>query len=267
MPSLRNLCVLALIGVVTAAAGPRDVLSRAKQLYNGAQYDAAIETAREAAKAPEVADAARLVMARAYLERYRTDEDDENLVAARDMLKQIRAADLADDDRVELTIALGESLYFEGQSGAAAEQFELALAHADRKQPQRRERLLDWWATALDRQAQNSAEAVARPIEARIVRRMEEELRGDAAARVASYWLAAAARGAGDIERAWDAAIAGWVRISQLGTRGFGARGDLDALVRTAIIPDRARAIAPAAPGPAAAAMRAQWEALKKAWS
>ena len=267
MPPIRTVIALALILVTTTAAGPRDVLSRAKQLYNGSQYGAAIDAARDAAKTPELADAAQLVMARAYLERFRQNGSDDDRHAARDALKQVHAAALADDDRVELTIALGESLYFDGQAGAAAEQFALALAHADRRQRARRERLLDWWATALDRQAQSAAESVARPLQARIVSRMEEELHADAGATVASYWLAAAARGSGDIERAWDAAIAGWVRISQLGARAAGARGELDALVTQTIIPDRARLIAPASPAAAAATMRSQWEALKKAWS
>ena len=258
---------LALIAVLVCGASPRDVLSRAKQLYNSSQYTEAIEAAQDAAKDPELAAAAQLVMARAFLERFRQGAREDDKTAARDALKQVRASELSVDDRVEYTIALGESLYFDGQSGAAAEQFELALAHVDRKQPVRRERLLDWWATALDRQAQGAADLVARSVQTRIVRRMEEELRGDAAATVASYWLAAAARASGDIERAWDAAIAGWVRISQLGQRGAGTRGELDALVTRAIIPDRARTISPASPDAAAANMRSQWEALKRAWS
>jgi hypothetical protein len=262
-----RLAALALIVVIASGAGPRDVLSRAKQLYNSAQYGDAIAAAEEAAKADDLATPARLVMARAFLERFRQTGDEADKNAARDALKQVRASDLSEDDRVELVIALGESLYFDGQSGAAAEQFELALAHADRKQPMRHERLLDWWATALDRQAQTATDAAARSLQARIVRRMEDELRGDTGAAVASYWLAAAARGSGDIERAWDAAIAGWVRTSQFGQRAAGTRGELDALVTRAIIPDRARLISPASPDAAAANMRSQWEALKKAWS
>jgi hypothetical protein len=267
MSVLRRSSHLVLIFVITAAAGPRDVLSRARQLYNGAQYDAAIDAAREAAQTPELSDAAQLVLARAHLERFRQRRNAADRDAARDALKQAHQAALSDDDRVELTIALGESLFFDDQGGAAAEQFEIALARADRKQGARRDRLLDWWAIALDRQAQSAADAAARSIQARIVRRMEEELHADTGATVASYWLAAAARGAGDIERAWDAAIAGWVRLSPLGLRGVGARSELDALVRKAIIPDRARVVSPESPDAAAASMRSQWEALKKAWS
>ena len=264
---LTRCCVIASIVAVTSAAGPRDVLSRARQLYNSAEYDAAIETAARATAAPDVGDAAQLVLARAYLERFRQNSNEDDRDAAREALKKVRAAQLSADDRVELVIALGESLYFDGMAGAAAEQFELVLAHVDRRQTPRRERLLDWWATALDREAQGAAEGLARSLQSRIVRRMEDELRIDAGATVASYWLAAAARGSGDIERAWDAAIAGWVRISQLGPRGAAARTELDALVTQAIIPDRARVISPTSPDTVAASMRSQWDALKKAWS
>ena len=274
MHTIRNVIALVLVLLAGSAAGPRDVLSRAKQLYNSAEYGDAVDAARDAARTPELASAAQLVVARALLERFRAGGDMEDAAAARDALKQVKASELAEDDRVELTIALGESLYFDGQAGAAAEQFELALASRsaklqpnDRRTAVRRERLLDWWATALDRQAQAAPEPAARALQTRIVRRMEEELRADMGATVASYWLAAAARSSGDIERAWDAAIAGWVRVSQLGARGSSARGEIDALVTRAIIPERARSISPGSPDSAAANMRSQWEALKKAWS
>ncbi len=264
--SVKRPALLAIVALSTLAADPDDTLSRARALYNSAQYDAAIETASTISHAQDLADAAQLVLARAYLERFRKSADKADERAAREALKQVRPAELSPDDRVELSIAFGESLYLDGQAGAAAEQFDLALAHADRKQTLRRERLLDWWASALDRQAQPASEAAARALQTRIVRRMEDELRGDAGATVASYWLAAGARGMGDIDRAWDAAIAGWVRASQLGVRGITVRGELDQLVQQAIIPDRARLIAPGSPDVPAASMRSQWEALKRAW-
>lgn len=263
---IRQSALLAIVAVSSIAASPRETLSRARELYNSAQYGAAIDAARTVSTTPELADAAQLVLARAYLERFRVTDSAGDLVAARDALRQVHAPELSVDDRAELIVALGESLYLDGQAGAAAEQFDLALGRADRKQTPRRERLLDWWAISLDRQAQLAPEAAARAIQTRIVRRMEEELRGDAGGTVASYWLAAGARGMGDIERAWDAAIAGWVRASQLGAKGVTVRDELDRLVTQAIIPDRARLIAPVSPDATAALMRGQWEALKRAW-
>ena len=267
MTVLTRLAALTLAAAVMTAAGPRDVLSRARQLYNQAQYDAAIAAAREAASAPELADAARLVSARAYLERFRARADAADLVAAREALKQVRDTALGPDDRVELTIAFGESLYLADQPGAAAEQFELALARADRKRPERRHRLLDWWASALDRQAFLGTPADAQAVGGRIVNRMEEELSADARSTVASYWLMAGARWAGDLERAWDTAVAAWVRATQMGKAGLDLRADLDRFVSQTIIPERARQQAPGNAAPAAAVMNRQWEAFKQAWS
>jgi len=263
----RRLPALAFILLMLTAASPRDRLSRARELYNQGKYDAAIDEAAAVVRTPDLCDGAELVVARASLERFRATHEASDRQAAGDALKQVRASALSDDDRVELLIAMGEWLYFDGQPGAAAEQFELALARGDRKRPERHERLLDWWATALDRESQSASEPVARMLQARIVRRMEDELRDDSGATAASYWLAAAARGSGDIQRAWDAAIAGWVRLSALGAKAAGVRADLDELVAKAIIPDRARILSPSSPETAAAAMRMQWTALKRAWS
>ena len=69
---------------------------------------------------------------------------------------------------------------------------------------------------------------------------MEAELRRDSASGPANYWLAAAARAVGDLDRAWSAASAGWIRASLAPDRGVALRADLDRLVTQAIIPDRA---------------------------
>src|SRR5207253_1797963 len=88
----RTLLALTLTFLTVSAAGPRDVLSRAKQLYNSADYDAALDAASAAAKSPELCDAAQLVIARAYLERFRQQGNEDDKAAARDALKQVRAA-------------------------------------------------------------------------------------------------------------------------------------------------------------------------------
>ena len=51
---------------------------------------------------------------------------------------------------------------------------------------------------------------------------MGRELRDDPANGAANYWQVVAARGVGDLDRAWSAAIAGWVR-STLDPGGNGA--------------------------------------------
>ena len=69
---------------------------------------------------------------------------------------------------------------------------------------------------------------------------MEEEVRRDASSTAASYWLVAATRGAGDLDRSWAAAVAAWVRAALAPDRGATLRADLDRLVTQALIPDRA---------------------------
>jgi hypothetical protein len=269
MRSLAILSVtmtLALLASAATAAGPREMLARARQLYNAGKYDEAIEAARGATLAPALADRARIVLARASLERFRRSAEPSDLATAREALAQVKAGDLGSDDRLDLIIATGESLFFDDKAGAAAEQFELALGRVDSKHEEGRALVLDWWASALDRQAQVVSAAEARAIEMRIVSRMEEELRRDQESTVASYWLVAGARGTGDVERAWSAAIAAWVRAAQAGRRGLALQMDLNRIVVQAVIPERARQLAANNPESAVAAMRKEWEALKQAW-
>jgi hypothetical protein len=264
--TMRKLSLMLVVMVVTVGAGQPDELTRARQFYNQQLYNLAIEAATAARRTPQFADTATLILARALLERSRKESNAADLAAARTELQQIRPAGLSPPDQAELVIALGELLYLDDQPGAAAEEFEMAL---DRVEPNgsSRERVLDWWASAIDRQARMRPEAERPALYARIVSRMEEELRRDTASAVASYWLVAGARGSGDLERAWDAAFASWARASLTGDRRVALRADLDQIVTQAIIPERARLLAPA--GGAAqqvAAMREAWTALKQAW-
>ena len=259
--------MLALAAPPAKAAGPREMLAKARQLYNGGRYDEAIEAARGATGAPELVDRARIVVARASLERFRRSMDPADLSTAREALAQIKTTDFAPGDRLDLIIATGESLYFDDKPGAAAEQFELALGRIDARRAGNRDLMLDWWASALDRQAQVVSAPEARAIEMRIVARMEEELQRDEESSVASYWLVAATRAAGDVERAWSAAIAAWVRAAQAGPKGAALQADLNRLVVQVLIPERARQLAANSPDAAIASMRKEWESLKQAWN
>ena len=80
---------------------------------------------------------------------------------------------------------------------------------------------------------------------------MEQEARNEPASAAAGYWIAAAARGLGELDRAWQAAMAAWVRTGLTPSRAEVLRGDLDRLVLTAIIPDRARGTSAAPRWPA----------------
>jgi tetratricopeptide (TPR) repeat protein len=258
---------LLLLGLATAgvtAAGP-DALATARRLYNLGQYDRALEAAREAAATPATAASARLVIGRINLERYRESAQSADLEEAHTVLLALDPQALDGRERVELQVGLAELLYFDDQFGAAAELFDPVLEASSALGPNAHERVLDWWANALDRQAQASTDRTS--VYERIVVRMEQELRRDPASFPASYWLAAASRGAGDLDRAWAAASAGWIRGVTARDRGVTLRADLDRLVTQAIIPDRA------ARGPArdrrqvTATMIADWESFKKTWS
>ena len=118
--------VLAMAALLTAqvadAAEPAS-LTRARTLYNAADYDGAIAAAALARTQTPATDAAALVEARARLERYRRNADSEDLMAARDALNTIRASVLVGRDQVDFLVGLGQSLYLTDFFGAAALDF------------------------------------------------------------------------------------------------------------------------------------------------
>ena len=87
-------------------------------------------------------------------------------------------------------------------------------------------------------------------------------LRGMGAPGFMTYWLSAAARGQGDVQAAWDAAQAGWVRAVLASGRGAALRADLDRLVVRGLVPDRAKALAQPPE-----TLRMEWERFKERWA
>ena len=268
MRALRNAAVvLVLLGVTQAAwAAEPPALAKARTLYNTANYEGAIDAAAVARRQPMWADAASLVMARSYIERYRQNSDVKDLVAARESFVTIRASSLTPRDQVDLVIGMAQLLYLGEQFGAAADLFHNALTRSMLLGPRDRQMLLDWWATAMDREAQSRPVDRRRVVFEQISARMQEELQQDPGSAVANYWRAVALRGAGDIEGAWHAAIAGWVRSTLTPETTGELRADLDRLVMQALIPERSRVMAVRDPQEAVTALRAEWELLKQQW-
>ena len=268
-PIALGLALLASLSAPHTFAAPpeRDALKRARHAYNNGRYDAAIGAARRAVEVPGQVDAARLVLARGLLERFRAAADPGDLVEARDTLRAIDVARLPQDARYELMVGIGQWLFLTGRFGAAAEMFDAALGGPASTSLASRERLLDWWASALDRQVQE-ADGDARELYGQVLERMEWEARRDPSCATAAYWIAAAARGLGQLDRAWQAAMAAWVRTALTPDRAAALRSDLDRLVLTAIIPDRARESGPARNGQRQAAdtMVTDWERFKADW-
>jgi hypothetical protein len=96
---------------------------------------------------------------------------------------------------------------------------------------------------------------------------MSTEIAKNAGSQPAAYWLAAAARGAGDFERALNEATAGWVRAQLAADRGEALRADLDRLVVQGILRDRALRLPSRDHTQALAGMVGEWEAFKARWT
>jgi len=252
---------------IVAQAAEHPALAKARALYNAADYDAAILSATAARLDAASADAASLVAARAYLERYRLRTNDPaDLAAAREALGAVRAAALKPRDQIDLLVGLGQALFLGEQFGAAAELFDTALSRASLLAERDRWLLLDWWASASDREAQRYSVERRAPLLARVIERMEGELRTDPGNATANYWLAVAARGMGDVDRAWHAAVAAWVRAPLRPESAASLRDDIDRFVTTVLLLERARTRPVKEQQLALAELRSQWDALKQDW-
>jgi len=258
---------IALIGFLAGPVYAADPLSDARRLYNQGQYDAAEQAAREAARFPATADGARVVLGRIQLERYRRTPAAADLTGAIGTLRDVDARRLEPRERVELAIGLAEALYLEDRFGAAAALFESVLDQSEALGAPAHERVLDWWATAIDRQAQLRAMSDRSDLYARVATRMAEEIAREPGSAAAAYWLAASARGAGDPERALHEATAAWVRATLSRDGGIALRADLDRLVVQGILPDRVNRLMIRDRPQALAGMVGEWEAFKAEWS
>ena len=263
MVRLVVMCIL-LLGVVAPAraADERTVLARARQLYNLRDFDGAIAAADAARRAPERADGADLIAARALLERFRTSGAAEDLAQARDRLRRLAPERFTERERLEYVIGLGEALYFDDAPGAAAATFDTVLQSPTAPLLDGRDVVLDWWATAVEEDARPRTEFERQALYLAVRTRMREELGRRPASATAAYWAAAAARGEGDLQGAWDGAQAAWVRAPLALDHGIALRGDIDRLVQRAVIPERARAV-----GRAPEALLEEWEAFKDKWN
>jgi tetratricopeptide (TPR) repeat protein len=266
---LRALVLLttALASMAQVQVGPPLLLAR--QAYNEGRFDAAIEAAEAALDQPESANEAALVLARARLERYRGPTGVlADIDAAHEALKSVDASQLDDRDYVEYLIGLGEALYFSvpSQFGGAAEFFEIALARSDQLEPRARDVVFEWWAAALDRLAQLGPESDRKAVYQRLLAGAERERARDDTSAVAWYWLAVSARGVDDIDRAWGAAVAAWIRSFDLADQGTKLRTDLDRLVTQVILPERAIRLSPGDARSELPIQESQWEEIKQRW-
>jgi tetratricopeptide (TPR) repeat protein len=257
---------LAILMETAGLLATREDLARARQLFNDRKFDDAIIAATAARKTPDTADAAAIVLARAHLERYRQVPDPADLGAARTALGAVGVDRLTTPDRAEFLIALGGSLFLEDDFGAAAEIFESAIEIAPAAGESARESVLDWYGSAMERWAAPYVTSRRAVMLTRLVARMETEQAKNPGSRAASYWLAAGLRAQGELDRAWQAAIAAWVRAPIAGNSALALRADVDRLVLEGIIPDRGKEAPDGDREGRETALRAEWELVKQKW-
>jgi len=248
------------------AAAQRAELARARAAYNQQEFDAAIDAAQLARKFPATSDAATVVLARAYLERYRQRANPGDLAAARVSLGTVRITNLDTRDHVDFLMALGEALFFEDEFGAAAAMFESGIENAIAQGPVTGEAMLDWWGSAIERQAEGLERELRAAVFVRLRDRMARELASNPGSAAAAYWVVVGTRGTGDARAAWDAAVAGWVRARLAGGRSATLRADLDKLVLEGIIPDRVKSLPAERRGQAESDLRTEWAVVKERW-
>lgn len=251
-----------------SAAPPPQGLEPARQLYNQGRYDEAIASAQRLRATP-IGDAATLLIARARLELFRKSTDKAHLLAARQALGEIRPARLTPRDQTDYLVGLAEALYLDDSFGPAARLFESALARCEEAGTPTFDRVFDWWATSLDRQAQSGAGGSKEPFYEAIRDRAIIELGRMPGSTSAAYWLAASYRYLGDLTKAWDAAVAAWVGAPMADDQGRALRADIDQLVLQAILPERVRQMAPgdAERDRVANLLRAAWDGVKRDWA
>lgn len=252
---------------VAAQPAATDPLARARQHYNAGRYDEAISAATEVVAHPGAGQSeANLLLGRALLERHRTSRTAEDLAGARTALRAVDASGLNDRGRIDLVVGLGEALYLDGQYRPAAGLLEPVLEQMGLLTAPAREQVVDWWATAMDRYAQTRPPEDRADIYDGISARLRTHLGRYPDSSAASYWLPAAALARGDLDLAWDLALAGWVRSSMAPDKGVALRADLDRLVTQALIPERVKRLSDETDGGAATRFAAEWEEAKGRW-
>ena len=270
---MRALAVVVLLSVLpwkpVDAAAQDPAAAEARALYNAGRFDEAIVAAGRASSAGQ--PAAAVVAVRARLERFRLAGDPDDLAHARDTLQGLPVDRLSRSERIEWELGVAEALYLDGQPGPASELFDGLLSRTGEIGAEPAEHLLDWWATALDAFARRGDAVCPDGVYARIAERMEATRRRQPWSAVAAYWLAAAVRGTGDLDRAWNLAIAGWIRAPVI-NEGAALRVDLERLVLQGIVPDRAqRETGRATDAPETVAVMAEWaarwEATTRQWA
>jgi tetratricopeptide (TPR) repeat protein len=267
--ALLTLWALTLVSPASAAA--QSHLERARMLYNSGQFDEAIAAATNAGRSASAASSAALIIARARLERFRKVGDPEELSAARAELVSLNPHNLAPQELIEWQIGIGTALFLENQPGSAAEIFTTVLPSARvRLPPPQFDKLLEWWGAAMSQLADTVTGEMRKHSYEMLGTDARLELERNPLSAPATYWTVVALRGAGDLDRAWVAAVAGWARAGEQ-PDGRRLRADLDTFVTLTLIPERAQArtgqrLDAAVTVAEIGTLNEQWRALTARW-
>ena len=233
---------LAVLLMSTSPAAAQSDLERARAFYNAGHFDESLAAAAVAKNKPAAAPSATLIAARARLERYRQKNDPNDLAAARADLMSLDPRVLAPQEVIEWQIGLGTVLFLDSQPGPAAEMFTTVMPSARaRLAPVELDKLLEWWASTLARVAESQTGLARRDAYVTMLTAVRAELERNPLSRPMAYWAVVAARGTGDFDGAWNAAVTGWIRAGAQ-AEGKPLRGDLDRFVTQTLIPERAQA-------------------------
>jgi HAMP domain-containing protein len=239
---VRIAAIALLLVVCPAVAAAQKPLERARAFYNAGNLDDAIAAAAVAKNKPSTVPSATLIGARAQLERFRRTNEPTDLAAARADLASLNPHQLSPQEIIEWQIGLGTTLFLDNQPGPAAEMFSTVLPSARGRVPAPEfEKLLEWWASALSRVAESHDGPARKEAYGTMLAAVRAELERDPLSRPIAYWLVVAARGAGDLEGAYNVAVTSWIRAGSQAD-GKQLRSDLDRFVTQTLIPERAQA-------------------------
>jgi hypothetical protein len=242
-PALRVLFAIWLMTLLGASpSAAQSDLARARTLYNGGEFDAAIVAATAAGRKPSIAPSAALIIARSQLEKFRKLGDAEALVTARAGLVSLNPRELAPQEVIEWQVGIATVLFLENQLGSAVDIFSSVMPSArDRLSEPDLEKLLEWLGTSMSRLAETLTGEPRKQAYQKLRAQVRLELERNPLSRSALYWTAVSERGAGDLESAWAAAVAAWVRIGGDPEREQ-LRTDVERFVTQTLIPERAQA-------------------------
>jgi hypothetical protein len=274
-PSARWFAAAAFSACVLISARPaaaQSDLERARIFYNAGQFDESIAAATSASSKIAAANSAKLIIARARLERFRKLGDKEELATARTELMSLRPAMLPPQESIEWQIGVATALFLEDQLGPASEMFATLLPSArTRLTADEFQKLLDWSGIALSRLAETLTGNARKHTYEKLRDVARTELERSPFSLAATYWTVVSSRGVDDLDSAWDAAITGWIRMAAH-PNGKQLQADLDTFVTRTLIPERAQARTGQRPDSKPtiteiATLNEEWRAVTSRWN